>query len=978
MCWPRLPPDSMTRAAWLARNGLRFRRRVEATPSTMSAQRVYHNPLYRLCIASVVLLPYLALIIWEPPVSNAPDGLGLSFVRAIDWICICIISGDLLLQRQALGARVWARRGWVRVKLAATALIVANLIAVLVTPSLPYVARCLRPLLVLERLRNVRRVATNVALTLPKLMPALILVTFHVILFAVLGNVLFAGVEGAQLDSCTVRHRADPPICSAFTTQCSDYFASIETSCMQLAALLTTANFPTVALPAYSCWSWSMLYFAAFIIVGIYCLLSLTLATAFSTFKALLAREVRLKYERMFAGIDAAFDMVADTSRSSSGSSHSALSAAAANPLHSVAVPADGVAEMATRSPLSTLKDDAGIPDWEGPARKQHLASRPTPDTDPGPGMTLHQFLTFYAQLRPDVAPDFARKLFHVCACAPAQAEAADGDRDTTTSAPCLSRVGFRRLLLHFARLRVVKIRPLAGTGTGTVQCALGSLAHTSAGPATFTESTPAALPDSDGISTAAAPRQRQASFAAAVADMVTSAVGLGTRDGDSAALFVESSGMDDEDAQTEAEAGLAVDVQLFVPTAAPTPASALAPAPVPAPVPACPSAVQEPKLPRGPVAVRNPLAAVVLASVVTPSRSSSAAVGSPSDSDSARWQSPLIELPAMGTLKREPTRSADPAAPPLAPIDAHRQSSGHISDGSSGIGQPRESGEVDDAVDTHPTDDVNSARTTTAAIQLLASTLEAAFSTQTTPDGLGVTSAELRSRLPRAVRPSDGIVPTATGGGATPKGWGTARFRRRLARCCASAWSNAFFDVAILVNSIAVLVQLSSNVDGNRDERTFAITRNIQLAMLALFILEIAGKLLALGPTAFWRPVINRIDLLLVGAAVASAAVDITGVADATLTSALSFARFVRLARVLRIIPGFGLTLASFGDIAAVLLQYGAVLFLSFYVFAVVGTMSFAGQLSPLNPQLAGSAYTVNGYNVGNMAELPASAGRI
>lgn len=45
-----------------------------------------------------------------------------------------------------------------------------------------------------------------------------------------------------------------------------------------------------------------------------------------------------------------------------------------------------------------------------------------------------------------------------------------------------------------------------------------------------------------------------------------------------------------------------------------------------------------------------------------------------------------------------------------------------------------------------------------------------------------------------------------------------------------------------------------------------------------------------------------------------------------------------MRLVRILRVIPGFGLTIAAFADILPVLVQYGTVLFCSFYLFAIAG----------------------------------------
>lgn len=56
---------------------------------------------------------------------------------------------------------------------------------------------------------------------------------------------------------------------------------------------------------------------------------------------------------------------------------------------------------------------------------------------------------------------------------------------------------------------------------------------------------------------------------------------------------------------------------------------------------------------------------------------------------------------------------------------------------------------------------------------------------------------------------------------------------------------------------------------------------------------------------------------------------------------------RFVRFVRLLRIIPGFALTIEAFGDIVPVLSHYACILAGTFYAFAILGMLCFHGVLS-------------------------------
>ena len=62
--------------------------------------------------------------------------------------------------------------------------------------------------------------------------------------------------------------------------------------------LLTTANFPDVMLPAYQKNYFSMIFFVSFLLVGLFFLLSLLLASVFNKFKGRLKERIEKNEQR--------------------------------------------------------------------------------------------------------------------------------------------------------------------------------------------------------------------------------------------------------------------------------------------------------------------------------------------------------------------------------------------------------------------------------------------------------------------------------------------------------------------------------------------------------------------------------------------------------------------------------------------------------------------------------------------------------
>ena len=89
----------------------------------------------------------------------------------------------------------------------------------------------------IERLRNVRKIAAAIVESTPKILNVLVLLFFHITFFGVVAYVLFRGIEGTNGDhlhnidrsKCNflgydLNDQVRDVDCSTFSKNCKDYF----------------------------------------------------------------------------------------------------------------------------------------------------------------------------------------------------------------------------------------------------------------------------------------------------------------------------------------------------------------------------------------------------------------------------------------------------------------------------------------------------------------------------------------------------------------------------------------------------------------------------------------------------------------------------------------------------------------------------------------------------------------------------------
>ena len=179
---------------------------------------------------------------------------------------------DLLVCAFMLHRNALLRDPWIRLRAIVLIILVINLFATFMLPdTVPYVAIILRPFFLVDRLREVRKIAASALRSTPRICAAFSLVILHCTLFAIVGYILFDGIEAdgecnprwfsssggvGYAGNLVSRVAVDPDdtddgmmnvtdvkLCSTFNKSgCSNFFNNFTNSFYHLWILLTTAN----------------------------------------------------------------------------------------------------------------------------------------------------------------------------------------------------------------------------------------------------------------------------------------------------------------------------------------------------------------------------------------------------------------------------------------------------------------------------------------------------------------------------------------------------------------------------------------------------------------------------------------------------------------------------------------------------------------------------------------------------------------
>lgn len=162
-------------------------------------------------------------------------------------------------------------------------------------------------------------------------------------------------------------------------------------------------------------------------------------------------------------------------------------------------------------------------------------------------------------------------------------------------------------------------------------------------------------------------------------------------------------------------------------------------------------------------------------------------------------------------------------------------------------------------------------------------------------------------------------------------------RFTRALAKTVNSRWFQYFFDALTLANAVVIGC---SGADSWWDAP-------LEWTFVGCFLLEIALKLLTLGPQRFFRRAWNTFDFVVIGAAflIGVAETILDEVRDSRLSlDVLLVLRVLRLVKIVGSVKSFQMIVLTLAKILPSLRTYGGVIFIFYYMFAIVGMELFAG----------------------------------
>jgi hypothetical protein len=182
-----------------ALHGRSIRHRLD--PAALRINDVLRSTPYRVLFACTVGVA-LALAFVEAPSSLRQPGPHNSAVASLaatslaELVVASVVLADLALLRRLVGRRAFWRSRACLVKFAYVAVVLVCVPAHWAAPAyVPRLQRLLRPLLALVHYRNVSKIMTGMVTTAPKVAHTFVLLIVTVVLFAVAGHILFAGID---------------------------------------------------------------------------------------------------------------------------------------------------------------------------------------------------------------------------------------------------------------------------------------------------------------------------------------------------------------------------------------------------------------------------------------------------------------------------------------------------------------------------------------------------------------------------------------------------------------------------------------------------------------------------------------------------------------------------------------------------------------------------------------------------------------
>jgi hypothetical protein len=243
---------------------------------------IFYNKSLRIFIA-ILLVALLVLGIFEKPaVISLPGGVS----QAIEIFFMLILLARMGLYFGVYGWQNFKTNWWKILKFTLILATIVDSILSILYPDLIRVTRILRPLIFAEHFGVLRQKIALICKTIARMPEFIFLMFFNVIFYSLVAYTLFSP------------NKNDP------------YFGSLYESFMSIFILQTTANYPDVTIPAVRKHPAASIFFVSFLLIQLYFIFNLNIATVFNLYKEQLDRKKVATYIRNRVAVLAAFRML--------------------------------------------------------------------------------------------------------------------------------------------------------------------------------------------------------------------------------------------------------------------------------------------------------------------------------------------------------------------------------------------------------------------------------------------------------------------------------------------------------------------------------------------------------------------------------------------------------------------------------------------------------------------------------------------
>ncbi|CAF1339739.1 unnamed protein product [Rotaria magnacalcarata] len=218
----------------------------------------------------------------------------------IEFLCLMIFYIDVIVRIYLAGLNHARKKPWIISYFIVTTMSMIDLIVSInlgcqkKTINIRYL---LRPFYMAIISQEMKKIFNSLRKSFLQILSVTLLLGIHIYFFSVIGMILFPPAK--RKDSTNDR-----------IDEGTKYFPDFPDALINLVVLLTTANNPDVTLPAYSKNRLYIIYFAIFLTIGLYCLMTLFTVIKMNTFKEFFTTSMQNSLFRRRLAVRACFDIL--------------------------------------------------------------------------------------------------------------------------------------------------------------------------------------------------------------------------------------------------------------------------------------------------------------------------------------------------------------------------------------------------------------------------------------------------------------------------------------------------------------------------------------------------------------------------------------------------------------------------------------------------------------------------------------------